>query len=161
VGDEQRQRDVIRIDEPLYLTTSLQEACTDIAVRFGRLTRFNRFEASARMAGSRWWQVMFELGARAMGREVSAVVTPSASPREFASWAYAESAAETGQQVSVAVGHLSPGLYGPRDAAALSRCAQSLAVALARARATPVFATPPQLIERNIREMTAALHEAA
>jgi hypothetical protein len=162
VGDEQRQLDVIRIDEPLYLTTaSLQEACSDIAVRLGRLTRFNRFEAAVRMTGSPWSRVMFELGVRAVGHEVSSAVKPSASPREFASWAYAESAADTGPQVSVAVGHLSPGVYGPRDAATLSRCAASLALALARARATPVFATPPQIIERNIREIAAAIHEAA
>lgn len=143
-AEEHRQRNMLKIEQPLEVTAGVEAVCTDLAVRLGALVKFNRFEASVWMPELDRLQVLFELGMAANGRELSAMVQRSSAPHGFGSWITEWSSEELFPRVAVSVGCVAPGAYSGRDEAVLARCASMVADALRQRRTAPVFSVPAE-----------------
>lgn len=139
-AEETRQRNIVRIDEPLQVSAGIDAVCADIAVRLGALVKFNRFEAGLWRPDLNRLQVMAELGIEAEGREVSTLQERGSSPAEFASWSTEWSAEEYGTRVAVSVGSIEPDVNSNRNAVVLARCASMIASALTGMKRKPVLA---------------------
>ncbi len=138
--EESRQRNIVRMDEPLQVSAGIDAVCVDIAVRLGSLVRFNRFEASLWRPDLRRLQVVAELGVAAKGREVSALIEKSSTPPEFESWSTQWSSEDFDPRVAVSVGCIESDSLGDRNGVILARCASMIASALADMRNSPVLA---------------------
>lgn len=138
-AEEHRQRNVLKIEQPLEVTAGIEAVCTDLAVRLGALVKFNRFEVSMWLPEAGRLLVTFELGTPASGREVSSVVQRNSVPQGFGSWITEWSSEDLSPRVAVSVGCVAPGAHSGRDAAVLARCASMVAAALGKSRSAPVF----------------------
>lgn len=138
-AEESRQRSILRIEEPLEVSSGIQAVCDDIAVRLGGLVRFNRFEAALWRPDLQRVEVIAELGMQAEGREVSSLVATDEAPGEFGSWLTAWSPGGYEIRVAVSAGCVEPGAHSERDSTILARCADVIASALASMRSSPVF----------------------
>jgi PAS domain S-box-containing protein len=139
MAEEQRQRDVTKLERPLHIAAGIEEIGTDLAVRLGSLVRFNRFEAALWRPELDRLQVIFELGVESHGREASSLVSRSATPAEFGSWLSERSSEHDDPCVYVSVGHVKNGVYRHRDENILARSASALSAALTRRKASPLM----------------------
>ncbi len=138
-SEENRQRNIVRIDEPLQISSGIEAVCADIAVRIGVLVKFNRFEAALWRPELSRLQIMAELGVQAKGRGVSSLVQRGSTPDEFESWTTEWSSEEYETRVSVSVGCIETDDKSDRNGVVLARCATMIAAALAKMRSQPVL----------------------
>jgi PAS domain S-box-containing protein len=136
--DEYRQRQIASFDTPLHIAGGLKEACTDLALRLGRVVRYNRIELAIWRPDVRRHQVVFELGLTVHGRAIGSLVDRGTSPVQFGTWMERDTAGSPATGF-VAIGHARHGEYGDREADALRRCAAAMGSVVSSVKADPIF----------------------
>lgn len=164
--EESRQKNIVRIEEPLQISAGIEAVCADIAVRLGALVKFNRFEASLWRPDLNRLQIIAELGIETEGREVSTLNEKGSAPVEFSTWTTEWSSEEYEPRVAVSVGCIEPDANSGRNAIVLARCASMIASALGKMKNSPVLSVAqPDEDEfpgfEAIPGQSSSMHEAA
>ncbi len=137
--EESRQRGMLSLEERLKITSGLPEITTEIALRLGALTKFNRFEISAWRSDLQRMQIVAQLGLECSDRDISDLVSPDQAPPGYTHWISESSGDLDGQRISIAIGRITDDPFHARDRAILARCVSMAANELRRTRMTPVL----------------------